>query len=315
MLERRMTAATELALHALELARSSGSTDALAVSISAFTMATRGTTNTSERLELAREMSGLAATTLDHVQLAGIELSACPLLEMGDVDGFSECGTILRGAAERLRHPFALAQAEAWNATLAALRGDFDGAEAHSAHAVSLAGHAPNFSDGHLAQIFSIRRAQGRAEELLDPLEHHLAARPAEMAWRAAWAATAAATNRRAAVTELLARVRLEFWPLPHTWTYPVTLAFLIEAAWLLGDEQLAGTLGSALAPWSGRCLVVTTATSCEGAVDHYLALAALCTGERQRGRDLLQRAVTAHEGLQSPHLVERSRDLLSSSI
>ena len=64
----------------------------------------------------------------------------------------------------------ALAQAEAWDATLALLRGDLREAEQRSALAVSLAGHAPNFSDGHLAQMFSVRLAENRSIELLPGL-------------------------------------------------------------------------------------------------------------------------------------------------
>jgi hypothetical protein len=163
--------------------------------------------------------------------------------------------------------------------------------------------------------MFSVRHAEHRAVELLPGLAHTVAVSPKEVAWRAAWAMTAATVDDLADdVRRSLERVRLELWPLARTWTYPVTLAFLADAAWRVGDAELAPRLAAELAPYSGAHLVVSTATSCEGAVDHYLGLAALTVGDRQRGLSLLGRGLDAHERLRAPHLVARSREALDAA-
>lgn len=305
-------AAATLSEHALSLARGSGSPDALAVAISAHDRATRGHPNTNQRLELGRELAELSGSSLDHVALAGVELCAGPLLELGDLTGFERCASELQGQARAARHPFALAQAEAWAATAAMLRDEQDEAEARSARAVSLSGHAPNFTEGHLAQVFSMRRAQGRGGELLDVLDQANAPDAAEFAWRSAWVVAAAADPaRQADVASYLERLRLELWPLERTWTFPVTLAWHAEAAHRAQDSSLATMVFEALAPYRGRSIVVATATSCEGAVDHYLGLAAAAMGDARRGRSFLERGAALHERLESPHLLAMSEQAL----
>jgi transcriptional regulator with XRE-family HTH domain len=314
-LDGRFSAASELARYALDLARGTASPDALAVAISVYSMSTWGAPNASERLELANELRAITGTSLDHVELAGVELAAYPSLELGDVDRFADCARHLRAEARASRHPYALAQAEMWDATLALLRDEFVAAEQKSANAVSLSGHAPNFTDGHLAQLFSIRYAQDRAVELLDGLARSVATNPKEVAWRAAWAATAATVSElHGDVRRSLARVRLEMWPLARTWTLPVTMAFLADAAWRVGDTDLSRLLVDELAPYSGRFLVVSTSTSCEGAADHYLGLAALGAGDHGRGIALLEAGRAAHERIASPHLVARSDAALATA-
>jgi hypothetical protein len=311
----REAAGREVATYALGLARRSGSADALAVAISAYVMATWGTPNVRERRELADELASLECVALDHVELSGIELSAYPRLESGDATGFAACAEHLRRAGAVVAHPYAVAQAEMWDATTALLRGDYGEAEHRSASAVSLAGHAPNFTNGHLAQVFSIRLAQGRADELLPGLRRLVREQPEELAWRAAWTNVASTqAESREPVMASLERIRHEFWPLEHTWTFPVAAAFLLDAACNVGDLDLVERLEEQLRPYAGTFLVVSTATACEGAVEHYLGRAAITLGHRDRGVALLQSACERHGRLGSPHLVERTERALRAA-
>jgi hypothetical protein len=306
----------ELAAYALDLARKADDADALAVAISAYVMATWGTPNVDERRRLADELSGLAATLVPFVELAGVELSAYPRLECGDVEGFESCADRLRSAGAELRHPYAVAQAEAWSATIALLHDDFEEAEHRSVAAVSMSGHAPNFTNGHLAQVFSIRLAQGRADELLPQLSELVRDQPGELAWRAAWAAVASREpQHESAVRDALRRVQHEFWPLARTWTYPVTAAFLLDAACNVGNSELISLLARDLGAYAGSLLIVSTATACEGSVEHFLGRAAASVGDADRGIALLERAREQHTRLNSRHLVARSDEAIHAAL
>lgn len=311
-LELHVEKAVDYAEHALLLARRCNDPDALAVALSVLLLATRGYPNAARRLELAEEMCLVADSTLDHVLLAGIECCAVPALELGDRERFAVATDLLAHHGHLERHPFATAQAVVWAATAALLDGDLDVAARLSAEGQSLSGGAPNFTDGHVAQLFSIARAAGRNGELYQAIADRATTDPTEPAWRAAYLVTAAVVGDASAVASGLDRLCTEMWPLPRSRTYPVVLAFVAEAAFLVGNRHVGAMMATELMEYEGSCVVVATGTSCEGPADHYLAMALSAAGERSAAVARARSAAAQAEVLGAPLLVERTEQLLA---
>jgi len=306
--------APALAARSLDLARRSGDSDALAVALSAYVLATWGHPNPGERRALGEELEDVESPWFPHAALAGVEVQAVPALQLGDRAAFERCASTLAATATAAHHPYAAAQAELWCGASCLLRGDLAAAEAASHAAVASAGRAPNFTAAHVAQIFAIRRAEGREGELVDVVAAGLAAQPMELAWRAGLALAALAAGDVARAAEVVDRITGELWPPATTWTLPLTLAYLAEAAWRLGDAGLGGRVAEALVPYSDELVVMGTGSACEGAVSHHLGLAALARGERDEARRHLDRALAVHSALDAPVLVARTEAALAAT-
>ncbi len=202
-----------------------------------------------------------------------------------------------------------------WDGTLALLRDDPAEAQRCSAEGVALAGGAPNFSDGHVAQTCSILRSEGRGAELYHSLQAWVASEPDEVAWRAAFLTTAAEAGDEPAAREGLERIRTELWPFRRTRTHVVTLAFLAEAAWRVSDAETAALVADELSPYRGTHVVVATATGCEGPVDHYRALAVATAGDHREAAALAHRSVHQAQRFGSKLLLRRCEDLVASLV
>ena len=91
------------------------------------------------------------------------------------------------------------------------------------------------------------------------------------------------------------------------SWNRVVTLALLAEVAQSAGDVRLARSLEPLLLPYSGSLVVVASGTSCEGAVDRYLALLHVALGDRERARSDLERAIALERRADGTTLAARS--------
>ena len=85
----------------------------------------------------------------------------------------------------------------------------------------------------------------------------------------------------------------------------------VLESMAKVGHPRTA-EIAATLAPWSGEHAVITT-LGYFGAVDRVLGLAAAATGDRQRARTLLQRAIEQHEAIGSPPYAARTRRELAA--
>jgi hypothetical protein len=244
-------------------------------------------------------------TDRSDLRLAGCELAGVPLLELGRISEFEALIARLDREGERAHDRLSVAQAAQWSATLHLLRGNLGCAQADADRALALAAGAPNFSEGHAAQTYVIHRAEHGADDLVDLLREAVAATPDQTAWRSLLALTTAAKGQRAEAEhhyQLLAG--RGFRDIGHGWTRVAALAFTAATAAILGDASGAGQLADLLEPFTGTLLVIASGTSCEGAVDRYLAHGALGAGDRQTAQRL-SRAAAALErrvGLVLPH-------------
>ena len=132
---------------------------------------------------------------------------AATLRQLGREEEAALDTAIVRRWAEQSRRPFFLALASMLSIADHLRHGRVDAADAALADLPSGADTSPNFSAGFAAQLFLLRRQQGRSDEFV-PLFDMLAddaARPA--AWNAARVLTLAETGEPSASDALMAAV------------------------------------------------------------------------------------------------------------
>ncbi|MBO0868546.1 MAG: hypothetical protein J2P15_08270, partial [Micromonosporaceae bacterium] len=145
-------------------------------------------------------------------------------------------------------------------------------------------------------QLAAIRWYQGRVPELLPMLEE-LAGSPTlptvDYSVFAGIAVAAAQAGDRKLATGALATLRgRDLGDLPRSSGWLATMHGVAEAAWLLGDAELAGRVYRLLRPYRHLLAVASLGVACFGSVQHALGLAAMTTGDLDRAASHLAAAV-----------------------
>ena len=200
------------------------------------------------------------------------------------------------------------------NASRAALlRGDFESAEriAHEAHdeGDGMEGMDPSGSFG--VQMFSIRREQGRLEEVGAVLATALR-RPRHV-WLPGLVALYAEMGEATRCAEVLDRILESGYPLPDDDRKGLSLAYLADGACLVA-HPLVPALAEDLEPYRGMNLA-TYGTACAGPADRYLGLLARATGDLDRSVCDLEIAVAMTVAGPTPVYEARARHDLAMSL
>jgi hypothetical protein len=116
---------------------------------------------------------------------------------------------------------------------------------------------SPNFSYGHLAQLFTLRRLQGRVDELIDALAATADDPAAPTAWRAAAAVGLAEAGRAEAARAVLHQTLDDRHRLARDWLWLGAVVHLAEAASALDDVDAAAVLCGLLRPFATRVAVL----------------------------------------------------------
>ncbi|MET1001131.1 MAG: hypothetical protein ABWZ15_04915, partial [Acidimicrobiia bacterium] len=158
--------------------------------------------------------------------------------------------------AEQSRRPFFLALAS-MHAIADHLRvGALDAAEAALADLPSGAQASPNFSAGFAAQLFLLRRSQGRVHEFLPLLDMLVGDQRAPATWHAGRVLALAETEDPSAREAL--RVAVAGLPeVPEDWLWLPTVALLADACVQLGERHVAQEIARHLAPHRAEHVVV----------------------------------------------------------
>jgi DNA-binding SARP family transcriptional activator len=194
-------------------------------------------------------------------------------------------------------HRALAAQYEAWRALLA---GDVDEAENAAAEAFALwsATGEPNAKLTYAAQMFEIRRAQGRLASVIDGRTHpDVSTRPVNVAHLAVALCQAGRLDDAEAVFRPLAQDRFAALPFDSTWLAAASAS--AETAAALDDLSAASILADRLVPW--RDQFVFTGVVCRGSVERPLALALTTAGRLDDAEDAFVRATRRHEEVAAP--------------
>jgi hypothetical protein len=146
------------------------------------------------------------------------------------------------------------------------------------------------------AQLVTIRWYQGRLPELLPMLServHSHALSAVDNSAVAALAVAAALSGDQRAAASCLARLRgADLARLPRSSSWLVTMNGLVEAAYLLADEELASQAYELLIPYGTLPLVGGLGITCFGAAEQALGVASLTARHLDRAVDHLTVAV-----------------------
>jgi len=271
----------QLSAEALAMARRLGDPETLAMALMSRHVALLHIEHLDERVALCDEV---VALTGEHraLRAEALHWRLLDICELGAPDEARRDHAELTALAGQLRQPLLEHLAAGWEGVFAHLAGDVAAAERCASRSFKEAGRAQvGHAGSYLAgMLYTLRRQQGRVDELLAPMQGLVGGGSANLAWTAALAIaeveTGAVEEGRARYAQLAAGgVRA----VPRNWFWLLTVALLAETACALEDADGAQELYDLLAPYAERFVQVIFAANW-GSVQRQLGMLA-AVGER----------------------------------
>lgn len=271
---------------ALQLARRAADQKTLGYCLEAHHLALWGSPQLEERLATTAEILQLAEQTGDlELALTGYSRRVADLLEAGDLFAVDAAIATHARLAKELRQPEYLWYNVLWKGMRAVMAGQFEEGERLAQQALMLGQRAQVSHDdavlGFAIQLFTLRREQGRLEEMESALKGFIAQYPVISTFRCALAYLYSEVGQEAAARELFEDLAKQgFIDLPQDLTLPLSLAFLAHVCAFLRDNCRAAQLYTLLLPYADRNVVVSTAIAYHEPVDHSLGVLAAVRGQ-----------------------------------
>ncbi len=269
-----------LSSEALAMAQRIGDRSALAFALLARHFVLWGPGSVEERLALATEVVRLAHEAGDlGIALEGLAWRILALFELGDITTVDQEIESYARQSARIRLP-----RNQWYLTLvrsarAFLAGQFVEGERLATEAAGVLGERGEQANALMffgAQLFTLRREQGRLGELAPALTGFATQFAALPIWRCSVAVFHCELgNYEAARREFDSLAAQNFAALLSDANRPPALALLAEACNMLGDAQRAALLYQFLLSYAERNIVVATSAICYGPAARYLGLLA----------------------------------------
>jgi tetratricopeptide (TPR) repeat protein len=290
-----------LVSEAVSIARRLGDPATLAYVLDQGRIATSGPDTLERELAWAHELFALAEEVGDHelavrARVWHIDL----LLELDDLPAADMAIAALDRIATDVRDPRARSYIPLHRARRALMEGRAAEAERLIDEGVKLAWSLQDSTVPILAgaQLFSLRRAQGRLGELESAVRQFADSLPAMPAWRCALAVLYLDDGRegeaRRELEHLAARGFADF-PRDNVWM--ISMALLAELCEGLQDAERAAQVQALLEPFAARN-VVSPEGIFGGPVTRYLALCAAARGDWDAAREHMRAARAAAERL-----------------
>jgi DNA-binding SARP family transcriptional activator len=297
----------ELSQEAVTRARELGDEVVLIAALTARQISLLHVEHVEERIRLGDEL--LAVSRAPRVEMQVVHGDIHDRMSIGDIAGARLDLERLDQLAHALRDPLHLHFAVGWRCMFAQLDGRLDEAEqlAMQSYEMRRALETRDAEGVLAAQLFMIRRAQGRVAELLDAVEQAIAQFPALAAWRAGLPLVLIAAGEHERARAELARVDLAAIPRDFFWL--VAMSMLAEATAAL--RAPAGAVYDALLPYAARFVQIGYA-ACDGPVSRSLGLLAASRGDTRAAIAHLEAAVRACAG--APGLLARAETDLASA-
>jgi hypothetical protein len=256
------------------------------------------------RCRVAEDLIAEGSRTLRHSDtLTGLLWRAVDFILDGDARA-ARCLTELRGLLAVRDQPTVRFVLQAIEVMLEVRAGRFEQAELRAADCAALGAEVGDVDAAawHASHLIAIRWYQGRIAELV-PLIRRIAAAPslspADHSYQSAPAvAAAAAGNRGEALEALAAACDRGLHRVPRSGSWLVAMYGIVEAAYLLGEREIAEQACRLLVPYAALPAAAGPAVSCFGSVEHALGLAWLTLGDPGKAAAHLRRAVAHNTAL-----------------
>jgi hypothetical protein len=300
--------ARPLSEHALALARQLNDPTTLAACLLARHDVVWTPGRAAERIDLAREITDLAARTGDTERHAeGLLLTATALLESGS-PAFRATLTEYLHATERFGQPRHNYLALTRRATLATIDGRLDHAEQLIDEATTLGERIcePDTGNVRMGQLMALARARGTPDRLRatarEAIEWWGAIPSHAHAVAAGLLALAGEPDDLAAARRALDTVTaLDTWRDDRSYLWSLFIGGMATAAVRLGDQELCNQLLIELEPVAGDCGVGGALVCFMGSNAHWSGTLAGALGRTEDARHWLGRALAVHRRLGAP--------------
>jgi DNA-binding winged helix-turn-helix (wHTH) protein len=296
----------ELTQQAVALAERAGDDALLAYTLSArHYMMGRPDVEPAVRLAVVDRVVALAERSEARDVLAlGLQERVFDLLELGEGLRMENTLHAYERVVEQLRQPFFRWFLGLLSGMRSLLAGEVEDADrlAHETLALGQSFGSPNAFGVYSAQLFAIRREQGRIAELDAPLRAMVREQPDLPTFRTALAAIAGECGRREESRDAVRQLvegDLDRFPRDRNWL--LSLSMLAPGAAISGEPALAQRIYDLLAPYAGRIIGVGHGAACDGAVDHHLGVLASALGDPDLADDHHVAARALHRQLRSP--------------
>jgi DNA-binding SARP family transcriptional activator/tetratricopeptide (TPR) repeat protein len=302
-----------LAGRALQMARRVADKATLADVLASSLWATHGPDVLHESVALAEELGRVAGEVGDgRLQALAHERLLDHLLELGDIDGVERELQALQRLADERRERYVHWVLMVLRANHAHLQGRLDDCEALARDALAHRFEAHDESAAQIfgVQMFFIRSAQGRLDEVVEVIEGLAAQYPGLANWRCGLAHIYALVKRSAQARQALeALASDDFGDLPRDGSWLSNLSALSEAVVLLGDASRARLLYKLLLPYADRC-AVTFGLLCHGSTSRPLGLLAATLSRYEDAERHFEQAIKMNVQIRAPlWIVTTQRD------
>ncbi len=231
-----------------------------------------------ERLAIATEIARLAQRSGDdELGFEALDWRVYDLFELGERHRADDAVDEYERLARTLRHPRSQWYTTVLRAQQAYLAGRFDEAEERAAAGLQVrqAEGAP-LSQFYGAQLYTIRRDQGRLVELGPAMQLYAEQYPELGVWQCAAALRDADTGNHAAAQQHLDRLAIDnFTDLRQDVNWLTTTSILAEVSALVGDQKRAALLYEMMLPSAARHVFSVGCSAYRGPVPLFLGLLA----------------------------------------
>ena len=145
-------------------------------------------------------------------------------------------------------------------------------------------------------QMFAIRREQGRLAEVAPVIKRLIDEKPTEKAWLPGFALIAADLGYDEPARRRLRELAETDFEMPFDAKRSASLAYVAEAAVLLGDNDSAARLYELMSDYKHMTVTVGIVTACYGAASHYLGMLAGAMGEFDKAEAHFEHALDMNE-------------------
>jgi DNA-binding SARP family transcriptional activator/tetratricopeptide (TPR) repeat protein len=303
-------AARPLARQALELARHVGDTDAIRSAISVLAESCMSSHETQERRTLAEQLFALAEQTGDlRCGLEACRIGAPVLLEDRDLAGFDSMLKEFSHLSKTLHSQLGLWTVACWRTMRALIDGRFGDAEKRMPDLFTFLSTGRDTPNMYAAQLFVLRREQGRLDELKPLLTETVSANPELASFSAALALTYAETSASGRAADLFESLaHNNFAAVPRDATFLTSLFLLSEVCAALRDEERASALYDMFLPYAGQLVVILLGVACPGAADRFLGMLAATRQDWATAEHHYRAALTTETLLGCTPLLVRTR-------